>query len=146
VKLSLYERLEHYEAQKLGGPRVYTMNEESYQHLRKEIGDDYRNVKVSKKFVSIPASVTDRMLAVWKSALAGVKPLGKPGVYIDGGWLTFFVPKNERGVVSGSVYSPSDNTKMDRLWKLAASLRGYASGEVSISELEQVLLVSEADF
>jgi hypothetical protein len=145
-QISLFQRLEGYESQKRGGPQVYFMNEESYQSLLQEIGNDYRKVEVVKAVAAIPGPITDRILVVWQTALSEVRPMERPALQIDGGTLTFSVPKNPSGALVGIVWSPSKETKMYRLWVLASSLRQFAEGSSTIVELEQALVSSEADF
>lgn len=93
-------------------------------------------VKVTRR--PIDKRTVDDIMTVWKKVLLETR-YAEPGRFgKDGVTYVFSMKDPYRGILSGQIWSPKANSRMERLTHLAESLVRYTDQTLSEKELERV--------
>lgn len=124
------------------GKQVPLGKNSNYLDLKKRTPSDYRNIKVIVKSRPLPPAMAKRLRTLWDAMLREVKPDDDDENGFDSDGETYHISARfqERGRVSGSVWSPSEETpKTWHITRLVHSLHDYASRLVPLDALSAVV-------
>jgi hypothetical protein len=135
------ELLEMYKTGEIGrtitpdGKEVPLEEDEGYKELKKRTPADYRTITPIRRARPLPRDLADGIKMVWEVMLLDVRHPKRSGDGLDGVEYHFSASVQERGDISGHIWSPGAESKTGQLARLAEALANFARGAGSLETL-----------
>jgi hypothetical protein len=144
------ELLQDYESGRIteidkDGRKISLAQNESYQKLKQRTPGDVSKITVATVAKPLPeplaeqVALADRIKAVWKKALLDTRYAKERHGGNDGTDYYFSMRIEDRGIVSGQIWSPNEHTRMGDLINLVSQIAAYANGKAKATQLEDAL-------
>jgi hypothetical protein len=111
--------------------------DKEYLALKKRTPKDYREIKAVRRAQKLPKEVADGIKTLWEVMLVEVRHSDKDdGLGIDGTTYHFSGRVENRGDLSGHIWTPDPESKSGQLARLAEALADFARGTAPLKTLE----------
>lgn len=127
------------------GKEIPLEKNESYQKLKQRTPGDISKITPMTIAKPLPeplageVALSERLKAVWKKALLDTRYPKELHRGNDGSDYYFSMYVQDRGVVSGQIWSPDEHTRMGDLIHLVSQVSAYANDKAKAAQVEEAL-------
>lgn len=122
-----------------GGQRLPLAKDESFQKLKKETPADVHQITTTTESAPLALALAERIERIWQRMLLDARHVKKPSLGTDGAAYHFSMWIKYHGIVSASVWSPDEHTRMGALVNLSYELADYARDKSDAQKLANLL-------